>query len=182
MPRQVTVVASSVVLAAALAACGGGPPEPALSPSASPGASASAAVIQPSEPFSQVVELEWEGPEGQREPLTAWVADTPQKRALGLMHRTDLPAGAGMIFVFAADNAGGFWMKNTLVPLSIAYLSAEREVIAVLDMEPCQADPCPTYDPGSPYRYAVEAPKGWFSGRSIGPGWRLSGEIPTASA
>ena len=171
-------VLSWLCLAVALAACGGDPgPDP--TPSASP--AVGEPVVAPSEPFSQVVELEWQGPEGQRETLSAWVADTPQKRALGFMGRTELPEEAGMLFVFAADHRGGFWMKNTLIPLSIAYLSGSGEVLAVLDMEPCQADPCPTYDPGTPYRYAVEAGKGWFSDREIVRGWKLAGEIPPAS-
>ena len=171
-------VLSWLCLAAALAACGGDP-VPDATPPASP--AADERVIAPSEPFGQVAELEWHGPDGERETLNAWVADTPQKRALGFMGRTELPEDAGMIFVFPADHSGGFWMKNTLIPLSIAYLSASGEVLAVLDMEPCQADPCPTYDPGTPYRYAVEAGKGWFSRRQMGPGWKLAGKMPPAS-
>ena len=171
---------------AALAACAGDAPTPsptgASEDQPSEDAPAPAPAIQPSEPFQDIVELDWRGPDGAREGLTAWVADTPQKRALGLMARTELPEQAGMIFVFPSDNQGGFWMKNTLIPLSIAYLSADGQVLAVLDMEPCTADPCPVYDPGAPYRYAVEAGKGWFAARSIGPGWRLEGELPAADA
>lgn len=129
-----------------------------------------------------MVTLDWSGPGGERQALSAWVADTPEKRALGLMHRTELPDDAGMIFVFAQDHSGGFWMKNTRIPLAIAYLSAEAEVLAILEMEPCEADPCPVYDPGTPYRYAVEANAGWFSEHGVGPGWRLSGDLPVASA
>lgn len=139
-------------------------------------------MITASEPFTHLVELEWQGPEGASERLTAWVADTPQKRALGLMNRTELPERAGMIFVFPSDHQGGFWMKNTLIPLSIAYLSADGQILAVREMEPCAADPCPVYDPGQPYRYAVEAGKGWFAARAIGPGWRLAEEPPPAGS
>lgn len=163
----------------ALVACAGepGPPTPSDTVEPSPEAPA----ITPSEPFTQIVPLDWAGPDGAAASLTAWVADTPQKRALGLMNRTELPEGAGMVFVFPADNSGGFWMKHTLIPLSIAYLSADGVVLSVLEMEPCTADPCPVYDPGVPYRYAVEAGKGWFAARSIGPGWRVAGTLPTAA-
>ena len=166
-------------LVGTLTACAGGPATPAPSGTAEP--SSHEPVIAASEPFTEIVTLEWAGPDGGSAALTAWVADTPQKRALGFMHRTELPEGAGMVFVFPADNSGGFWMKNTLIPLSIAYLSADGEVLAVLEMEPCTADPCPVYDPGVPYRYAVEAGKGWFAARGVGPGWRVEGTLPAAA-
>ena len=54
-------------------------------------------------------------------------------------------------------------------------------MLRVLEMEPCQADPCPVYDPGTPYRYAVEAGKGWFARRGIDTGWRIVGELPAAA-
>ncbi|HWH33234.1 MAG TPA: DUF192 domain-containing protein, partial [Egibacteraceae bacterium] len=166
-----------VAVALAQAACSGEQGgEVAIAPD-DPGRPA----LQPSEPFTRVVSLDWLGPGGARASLDAWVADTPEKRALGLMHRTALPEDAGMVFVFAQDHAGGFWMRNTRIPLSIAHLSADGEVLVVLDMEPCQTDPCPVYDPGIAYRYAVEANQGWFAEHGIGPGWRVLGGLPPAS-
>lgn len=69
----------------------------------------------------------------------------------------------GMIFIFEQDLAGGFWMKDTLIPLDIAFFSADGALVKVLSMVPCESDPCPTYSPGAPYRYAVEVPAGAFS-------------------
>lgn len=166
-------------LVGTVTACAGESSPPGPSETAEAGSETPA--ITASEPFTETVALDWAGPDGGSAALTAWVADTPQKRARGFMGRTELPEDAGMVFVFPADNSGGFWMKNTLIPLSIAYLSAGGEVLSVLDMEPCAADPCPVYDPGVPYRYAVETGKGWFAARSIGPGWRVASTLPAAA-
>ena len=64
------------------------------------------------------------------------------------MNRETLPADAGMAFVYPEDVRGAFWMKDTLIPLSIAFYSGDGRILKILDMEPCKADPCPLYDPG----------------------------------
>jgi hypothetical protein len=91
------------------------------------------------------------------------LAETTEERRHGLMDRGSLPEQAGMLFVYSDDRRGGFWMKNTLIPLSIAFLDGEGRVLALLDMEPCQADPCPVYDPGVAYRLALEVNQGAFA-------------------
>lgn len=104
------------------------------------------------------------------EVVDAEVADSHRERMLGLMHRTSLGADAGMLFVFEAKTSGGFWMKNTLVPLSIAYMGRKGdtyEVLAILDMEPCRADPCPNYPPGRPYDATLEVNQGWFATHGV---------------
>lgn len=88
------------------------------------------------------------------------MAFTPEQRALGLMNRELLGDECGMLFVFEEDADGGFWMKNTLIPLDIAYLDSSATVVSIKRMEPCEADPCPTYDPGQAYRYALEVNAG----------------------
>ncbi len=88
------------------------------------------------------------------------VADTPELREKGLVGRTSLADDAGMIFVWPDDTTSGFWMKDTLIPLSIAFISADGHVLAMFDMEPCRVDPCPVYDPGTRYRMALEANRG----------------------
>jgi uncharacterized protein len=108
------------------------------------------------------------------------VAATPAQRSLGLMHRTTLPEGTGMVFLFPEDREGGFWMKNTLVPLSIAFVRADGRVVAVREMVPCTADPCPVYRPGGRYRYAVELPAGAFADAGVGPGDRVVAVDPRA--
>lgn len=102
------------------------------------------------------------------------VADTPEEREVGLMNRESLPADAGMIFLFEEDTASGFWMKNTLIPLSIAFADADGTIVSILDMEPCEADPCEIYDPGVPYRSALEVNQGAFADWGVQEGDRLT--------
>ncbi len=92
--------------------------------------------------------------------LTVAVADTPEKRSQGLMGVTDLGGLDGMLFVFPSDGDVGFWMKNTLIPLDIAFFTANGAFVDRFTMQPCTEDPCPSYDPAGTYRYAVEAPAG----------------------
>jgi len=105
------------------------------------------------------------------------VADTDPERQRGLMQRTSLAADAGMVFVFPSETAGGFWMKNTLVPLSIAFYVADGRIVRILDMEPCQQDPCPVYDPGVAYVGALEVNQGAFRRWNVSEGDRLRLEL-----
>jgi uncharacterized membrane protein (UPF0127 family) len=101
------------------------------------------------------------------------VAADPASRARGLMEREQVPPGTGMVFLYPADVAEAFWMKNTLVPLSIAFVAADGRVVSVAEMTPCKADPCPSYAPAGPYRYAVELAAGSFGAAGVGPGARV---------
>lgn len=94
------------------------------------------------------------------QPLLVTVADTSELRRSGLMFVEDLGDLDGMLFVFEADTSGGFWMKNTLLPLDIAFFDAEGRFVDGFAMEPCTADPCPTYVPSGSYRYALEMEEG----------------------
>lgn len=100
-------------------------------------------------------------------------AVTAEERAHGLMEVPDLPAGTGMLFVYTEDRDGGFWMKNTLVPLDIAYVDAAGRIVAIEHMVPCEADPCPTYPPGLAYRLTLEVPAGWFAANGVDAGDQL---------
>jgi uncharacterized protein len=102
--------------------------------------------------------------------LTVKVADTPQKRDKGLMYVQKLPKNEGMLFVFSEKTYGGFWMKNTLIPLSIAFLDSNGKILKILDMLPCKEDYCPTYDPELYYDYALEVNLGWFEKNQIKEG------------
>jgi uncharacterized protein len=102
--------------------------------------------------------------------LTVQVADTPQKRDKGLMFVKNLPNNEGMLFVFSGETYGGFWMKNTLIPLSIAFLDSDGKILKILDMLPCKEDICPTYDPELSYHYALEVNIGWFEKNQIKEG------------
>jgi uncharacterized membrane protein (UPF0127 family) len=98
------------------------------------------------------------------------VAATPDARGRGLSRRTSVPDGSGMVFLFPGDTDTPFWMKDTLVPLSIAFVDADGRVVTVREMVPCEADPCQLYEPEAPYRSAVELPAGAFDRAGVGPG------------
>jgi uncharacterized membrane protein (UPF0127 family) len=100
------------------------------------------------------------------------IADDTDERRQGLMGVEHLPADRGMAFVWPDPVDSTFWMKNTLVPLSIAFVDDAGYVIDVLDMEPCREDPCPRYGIGEPYVLAVEANLGWFDDHGVRAGDR----------
>ena len=83
------------------------------------------------------------------------LALTPAQQQRGLMFRRKAPAD-GMLFVFPEDTRGGFWMKNTLVPLTIVFFDRAGKRVRKLSMTPCRKDPCAIYDPGRRYRFALE--------------------------
>lgn len=102
--------------------------------------------------------------------LAVELADSDEERRRGLMGRESLPADAGMVFLFEREHEGGFWMKDTLIPLSAAFLDRDGRVLAVVDMAPCEADPCPVYDPGVRYVAAVEVNRGAFERLGVAVG------------
>jgi hypothetical protein len=108
---------------------------------------------------------------GEQLRVPVLVADEPDLRQRGLMERESLPAGAGMLFVFEAPTDGGFWMKNTLIPLSIAFIDDDGRLLEILDMEPCDADPCTVYTPGVTYRYALEVNSGFLDDHGVTTDW-----------
>src|SRR5262245_10027777 len=115
-----------------------------------------------------------QGPRGETR-VRVEIADTPSARETGLMRRTSLADGSGMAFVWPEDTASTFWMKDTLIPLSVAFISSDGVVVAILDMDPCRADPCPAYDPHVAYRMALEVGQGEFvrAGVRVGDRARL---------
>jgi uncharacterized protein len=91
------------------------------------------------------------------------LAETETQRDRGLMEITDADLGGydGMAFVFDADSRVPFWMRNTPMPLSLAYVDSTGKVVNTSDMAPCGDVPtCPLYAPGTPYRFAIEVPHG----------------------
>jgi uncharacterized membrane protein (UPF0127 family) len=105
--------------------------------------------------------------------FTPELAITPDQRSLGLMHRRRAPKD-GMLFVFREATGGGFWMKNTLVPLTIVFFDSRGKVVRRMSMMPCRRDPCPIYDPGRMYRFALELPANdRRPARQLGPRQRL---------
>lgn len=102
------------------------------------------------------------------------IAETPETRAKGLMFVEDVPRGYGMVFTYDRPSEGTFWMKNTLVPLEIAFWDVDRVVIAVFSMEPCIEDPCPGYGPDSAYVGAIETAAGELGEAGVAPGSQVT--------
>jgi uncharacterized protein len=109
--------------------------------------------------------------------IRAQVARTPDQRATGLMHRKDMPQHEGMLFVFEQPSVQCFWMKNTLLPLSIAFLADDGTVVNVRDMQPQALD---SHCSDKPVRYVLEMNQGWFAKRGVKPGSKLTGSPFTA--
>lgn len=107
--------------------------------------------------------------------LLVEVADNPELSSQGLMFRTSLKDGEGMIFIFPRSQELGFWMKNTLIPLSIGYFDEKGILFQITDMEPASPmDQKPkTYSSIKPGKYALEVPKGWFVRKNIKLGAKL---------
>lgn len=107
--------------------------------------------------------------------LTAEIAETEDQRAHGLMYRTELKQGHGMLFVFETEQRLGFWMKNTFIPLSIGYFDSKGVLVDIQDMEPVKSEmeEPKTYESAAPAKFALEVPVGWFKKNKIKLGARL---------
>src|SRR5215218_3049598 len=128
----------------------------------------------------QTAEYRLEPLDGPAVTVRLEIAADPAARARGLMGRREVPEGTGMVFLYPEDVAEAFWMKNTLVPLSIAFVAADGRVVSVAEMTPCEADPCPSYAPAGPYRYAVELAAGAFPAAGVGEGANVVPADPAA--
>ncbi|KFZ29801.1 hypothetical protein IDAT_01515 [Pseudidiomarina atlantica] len=111
-------------------------------------------------------------------PMQVEIADNFDKRARGLMHRTELAPHHGMWFVYNEERPGysGFWMYNTKIALDIAYLDAQMRVVKTFTMRPCtsvNSRNCPSYRPGTNYKSALEMPAGYFAEHGIREGVQL---------
>jgi uncharacterized membrane protein (UPF0127 family) len=105
--------------------------------------------------------------------LEVEVADDAEERATGLMHRERLDPFDGMAFLWDSPVRTSFWMKDTLIPLSIAFWDETGQIVAILDMPPCREDPCPTYDPGAAFVGALEVDQGRFASEGVEVGDRV---------
>ncbi|HWI78320.1 MAG TPA: DUF192 domain-containing protein [Ramlibacter sp.] len=105
--------------------------------------------------------------------IDAQVAQTTEQRMTGLMFRKEMPQQEGMLFVFEQPSRQCFWMKNTLLPLSAAFIDDDGTVVNVEDMKPQTLD---SHCSAKPVRYVLEMNQGWFSKKGIKPGARLNGE------
>jgi len=110
--------------------------------------------------------------------IRAQAAATPDQRATGLMHRREMAQHEGMLFVFEQPSVQCFWMKNTLLPLTIAFIADDGTVVNLRDMQP--GDVSGQHCSDKPVRYALEMNLGWFAKRGVKPGTRIEG-IPTSA-
>jgi uncharacterized membrane protein (UPF0127 family) len=161
----------ATVAFAFVAACGGdddaGNGAPSATDTAGPTATSSAAFPVGTAVFTtdagESVELEVE------------IADDSTERAQGLSSRESLSESSGMVFIYNEDHLGPFWMKDTYVPLSIAFVAADGTIIDIQDMEPLTEE---LHRPPDVYRNAIEANQGWFDRNGIAVGDTVS--IPDA--
>jgi len=147
------------------------PADPYLKPAAS--ASAPTVTVPRRTPVPGYGEIAFRVGSGPK--LCAILAETAEQQARGLMQRNDLSGHAGMLFVFRSDTTVSFYMRNTPMPLSIAWFDAKGKWVSQTDMAPCADRPdCPTYAAARAYRSALEVPQGGLGGLSVGPGSSIS--------
>ncbi|WP_066707968.1 DUF192 domain-containing protein [Curvibacter delicatus] len=106
--------------------------------------------------------------------IDAQVAHTHEQRATGLMFRRDMPLHEGMLFVFEQPAGQCFWMKNTLLPLTAAFVADDGTIVNLADMKPQTTD---SHCSAQPVRYVLEMNQGWFAKRGIKAGAKLGGQL-----
>jgi uncharacterized membrane protein (UPF0127 family) len=105
--------------------------------------------------------------------IDAQVAQTPEQRSTGLMFRKEMPQHEGMLFAFEQPSVQCFWMKNTFLPLTAAFVADDGTLVNLEDMKPHSTD---SHCSEKPVRYVLEMNRGWFAKKGIKPGMKLSGE------
>ena len=106
--------------------------------------------------------------------IDAQVASTNAQRQIGLMHRQEMPQTEGMLFVFEQPAVQCFWMKNTLIPLTAAFVADDGTIANLADLKPLdEASHCST----QPVRYVLEMNQGWFEAKHLRAGHKLGGEV-----
>ena len=154
-------------LAALLLAASCEKEKPAMPPSAPTPAPLANPVTGPAQPRLETIKLYLGAAE-----LTVEIADENHERQAGMMHRTTMPENEGMLFVFSYPNQRGFWMENTTVPLSIAYIDPASRVIEIHDLHPLNTQPVESRS--ARVQYALEVNQGWFAKNGIQPGTVLA--------
>ena len=163
-----------VVLALLLAGCGGLQEDPDTQSQRTPQSSATTAAGEeettsgPSGLHTLVIDASG----GKKVEVRVEVADDLAEQAKGLMDRTTLGENRGMLFVYPDEQERSFWMKDTLIPLSIAFIASERRIIDIQDMKPLDDEP-PSYVSAKPAQYALEVNQGFFEKRGVKVGDRV---------
>lgn len=136
------------------------------------------------EEFFDAVTVRVTGADGAASVPCMWAADSETERARGLMQVEDLEGADGMVFVYDRPTSSAFWMKDTLIPLSIAYFDANGGYVGAQDMEPCPpGTDCALYPPPGEFVLAVEVPRGGLTDLGLVPGSRIElGEACTVGS
>jgi len=115
--------------------------------------------------------VDWLTVDGHR--ITVELARRPDEQSRGLMFRQSLSPDHGMLFVFPRDDVQAFWMRNTTIPLSIAYADGHGKIVRIADLEPLDERPVTSI---APARYALEMNRGWFAAHGVATGDRITGD------
>ena len=178
MRIQVAFPALLFVLLLLMAGCGGGESsapeekEPATTAPARTTAEATQNTTVASAPEGSTI-IAITGSTGERSEVEVEIADDQAEQRRGLMERTELAEDAGMLFVFDREEPRSFWMRNTLIPLSIAYIASDGRIVDIQDMQPLDETSHPS---AAPAQYALEVNQGFFAERGIEVGNEV--EIP----
>ncbi len=105
--------------------------------------------------------------------IKAELAVTPQQQSTGMMFRREMPGNEGMLFVAEDSGVRCFWMKNTLIPLSIAFIADDGHIVNIAEMQALNER---SHCSAKPVRYALEMPQGWFAKKGIAAGFKLRGK------
>ena len=108
--------------------------------------------------------------------IQAQVAATPDQRSVGLMHRAEMPQSEGMLFAFEQASQQCFWMKNTILPLTAAFIADDGTIVNLADMKPQTTD---AHCSEQPVRWVLEMNQGWFAKRQLKAGYKLGGALFT---
>jgi len=106
--------------------------------------------------------------------IQAQVAANPDQRSIGLMHRAEMPQSEGMLFAFEQASQQCFWMKNTILPLTAAFIADDGTIVNLADMKPQTTD---AHCSEQPVRWVLEMNQGWFAKRGIKAGFKLQGPV-----
>jgi uncharacterized membrane protein (UPF0127 family) len=163
-----------VVLTLLLAGCGGPQADPDTQSQRTPQTSATTAAekVETTSGPSGLRTLVIDASGGKEVQVRVEVADDPAEQAKGLSDRTTLGEYRGMLFVFPDERERSFWMKDTLIPLSIAFIDSKRRIIDIQDMKPLDDEP-PSYVSAEPAQYALEVNQGFFEKRGVKVGDRV---------
>ena len=105
------------------------------------------------------------------------VVKRSDEMARGLMYRRSLGKDSGMLFIFRKEELQSFWMKNTLIPLDMIFISADRVIVEITTMQPCITDPCPDYTSRQPAQYVLEVNAGYSRSHTIIIGDKISSDV-----